>query len=172
MMDLVARPNWVLRGLVKNPMVIAYERSFFVEIRAGWAEMTHWQDALRTSATSRKYNRTRLAKNYINILSLFRFFTGPRTPLLLIQASLSFVLQNVGKDFQRQVRFLWQRRTGKVSKVEKKFKSKWFQSFLSKSTALTMAAIWWCCRVSVNMAQVHQLEPEEATPNLGEGKQS
>lgn len=26
--------------------------------------------------------------------------------------------------------------------------------------------------VSVNMAQVHQLEPEEATPNLGEGKQS
>lgn len=26
--------------------------------------------------------------------------------------------------------------------------------------------------VSVNVAQVHQLEPEEATPNLGEGMQS
>lgn len=35
MMDLVARPNWVLRALVKNPMVIVYEMSFFVEIRDG-----------------------------------------------------------------------------------------------------------------------------------------
>lgn len=35
MMDLVVRPNWVLRALVKNPMVIVYEMSFFVEIRAG-----------------------------------------------------------------------------------------------------------------------------------------
>lgn len=84
--------------------------------------MTHWQDALRTSATSGEYNLTRLPKNYVNILSLFRFFTGlqagkfPRTPLLLIQASLSFFLQNVGKDFQGNVRFLLQRRTGKVSK--------------------------------------------------------
>lgn len=112
MMDLVARPNWVPRALVKNPMVIVYEMSFFVEIRDGNAKVTHWQDALRTSATSGEYNRTRLPKNYVNILSLFRFFTGPqagkfpRTPLLLIQASLSFFLQNVGKDFQRKVRFL------------------------------------------------------------------
>lgn len=112
MMDLVARPNWVLRALVKNPMVIVYEMSFFVEIRDGNAKVTHWQDALRTSATSGEYNRTRLPKNYVNILSLFRFFTGPqagkfpRTPLLLIQASLSFFLQNVGKDLQRKVRFL------------------------------------------------------------------
>lgn len=111
MMDLVARPNWVLRALVKNPMVIVYEMSFFVEIRDGNAKVTHWQDALRTSATSGEYNRTRLPKNYVNILSLFRFFTGPqagkfpRTPLLLIQACL-FFLQNVGKDFQRKVRFL------------------------------------------------------------------
>lgn len=108
MMDLVARPNWVLRALVKNPIVIVYEMSFFVEIRDGNAKVTHWQDALRTSATSGEYNRTRLPKNYVNILSLFRFFTGPqagkfpRTPLLLIQASLSFFSAECGQGFSKK----------------------------------------------------------------------